>query len=305
MSRSAPRAFTLLEVLAASAVFALLVLLVAQVLALVSSSVSRGGRRSTTEIEVRSLFARIGSDLRQAVIRRDVDFSAFKHEGYLTPEAFGGVQVPANLQPGNDRMAFFAQTAGLAPGGLAGPQRSSYAVVGYDLASHDGTPRLFRAARGLAWESDDGVESLVYLPATLGLVFPNLFTNPELARTAAENVFRFEISYLLRSRAAGESPFAITPWNANLDGADQWPNGLADVYAIVVTVAALDERSRTIAGDLSAAAALLPDAKDSEDPAPVWRDIVNAPDFAQRANLPPEAAAAVRVYQHAFFLPGP
>ena len=294
-----------MEVLAASAVFVLLVLLVAQVLSLVTSSVSRSGKKSSTEIEARSLFSRIGSDLRHAVIRRDVDFSAFKHDGYVTPGPYGGTQVPPNLQSGNDRLAFFAQAAGLTPGGLAGPKRSSHAVVGYDLASLDGSPRLYRMAVGLAWEAESGVGSLVYLPATLTSVFPDLFTNSELARTAAENVFRFEISYLLRSRAAGESPFAVTPWSANLEVEDRWPNGLADVYAIVVTVAAVDERSRTLAGDLSAAAALLPDARDSEDPAPVWRDIIKAPDFAQRANLPPETAAAVRVYQHAFAISRP
>lgn len=294
------RAFTLLEMLVAVAVLALLVVLVAQVLDVVTISVSRSEKKSTAEIEARSLFSRMGADLRQAVLRRDLDFSAFKHDGFRAPAEFGGANFAANLQPGNDRLAFYAQTPGATAGSLAGTKRSSFSVVGYSLGLEDGVPHLQRAALGLAWEPEAGVGSLVYLPGTLDTAFPNLFSDPALARTAAEDVFRLEISYLLRSRPAGGNPFAITPWSGSLAADDQWPNGLSDVYAIVVTIAVLDGRSRQLAGDLAAVTALLPDARDAEDPAPVWRGIVADADFATRAHLPPAAAAAVRVYQQTF-----
>lgn len=300
MKRREQRAFTLLEMLVAVAVLALLVVLVAQVLDVVTLSVSRSEKRSTAEIEARSVFSRMGADLRQAVLRSDLDFSAFKHDGFRLPAEFGGATFAANSQPGNDRIAFFAQTPGFMAGSVAGANRSSFSVVGYSLGLEDGVPRLQRAAVGLAWEPETGVGSLVYLPMTLAVAFPTLFTDPAVARTAAEDVFRLEISYLLRSRPAGGNPFAITPWGGSLAADDQWPRGLSDVYAIVVTVAVLDGRSRQIAGDLTAVTALLPDAKDAEDPAPVWRDIVAAADFSTRANLPPAAAAAVRVYQQTF-----
>jgi prepilin-type N-terminal cleavage/methylation domain-containing protein len=300
MTRRAPEAFTLLEMLAAMAVLAVLVVMVAQVLNLVTTSVSRSEKKSTAEIEAQNFFSRIGADLRQAVIRRDLDLSAFKHDGFQAPQEFGGASFSASPQAGNDQLAFCAQTPGSTPGSVEGTKRSSFAAVGYFFAPEDGEPRLQRAAQGLAWERESTVGALAYLPATLATAFPNLFTDPALARTVAEDVFRFEISYLLRSRPSGANPFAITPWDGSLPADERWPNGFADVYAIVVTVAVLDGRNRQIAGDLAPVANLLPDAKDAEDPAPVWRAIIDAPDFPTRSGLPAAAAAGVRVYQHTF-----
>ena len=78
---------------------------------------------------------------------------------------------------------------------------------------------------------------------------------------------------------------------------------------MVVTLAALDAKSRQLVGDMTALAAALPDPTDaqvhSHPPeliASVWKKAIESADFASVAKVPPQVAANVRVYQRVLLL---
>ena len=74
--------------------------------------------------------------------------------------------------------------------------------------------------------------------------------------------------------------------------------------AIVVTIAILDGDSHRLVTDYEPLINLLPDAEDGHSPAKAWNDIVLSPGFATAANLPPQAAGSVRIYERYFYLDG-
>ena len=113
----------------------------------------------------------------------------------------------------------------------------------------------------------------------------------------SDQVYRLEYCFLLRDN--DKTYLSEQPWLAASPGIQ----GLKDVAAIVVSIAILDTKSRTIlrSGDIAAASAKLPDVSGltiQYPPAKLWEDKVRLGDVG----LPRAAASQVRVYQRYFYL---
>ncbi|CAN5688975.1 hypothetical protein BH09VER1_BH09VER1_03890 [soil metagenome] len=313
------RGFTLVEILVAVAVLALMLFVAVQLINGVSVTVGQSGKRMDSDTQARLIFNKMALDIAKMVLRSDVDYSPFKQPAATLSAAYGGASFPANLQPGNDHLAFYSETTGYFSGTSQplGSAKAPISLVAYMIASdsNNASQVLRRLGKGLGWEPDsnDAWKGMTYLPTTITSQWPNLFTltsgsntDPDY-KTVGSQIFRIEYTYLLKSTSSQAARLSLTPWDTS--PAHTSIDGFKDVAAIVVSIGVLDYRSRILVKDYPSLIASLPDARDPAsdatyhgDIAAAWNAIVNAPGFATAANLPPNAAAAVRIYQRYFYL---
>jgi hypothetical protein len=110
----------------------------------------------------------------------------------------------------------------------------------------------------------------------------------------AKGVFRLEFCYLLN---------AATATSATTQLSNSAQSDYSNVSAIVVAIAVLDDRSRTLltddqVGQLSAA---LPDNVDGQYPITGWTTALNQTNFAP--GIPRRAIQGIHIYQRIFELP--
>ncbi len=323
------RAFTLIEVLVAMTVLALLVALIAQMTSGVTSVVNRGQGHVETDEQARALLDRMAIDFAAIVKRPDVDY-------YLK-----GRPVELN-QAGNDQIAFYSEVPGYFPAstppstGATSP--SPVSLVAYRVNSD--TMRMERLSKGLAWNGASTATSLsmAFLPVPLAspvpvsspVPSPTPATTSPLFPVAADptaqdpdyeelgpQVFRFEYYYVLKGQGSTSAPpvLSLTPWYVNPPVNHTSVNGLQDVAGIGVVIAVIDSKSRalvtkdqllTLAGQMDDAT--VPAANPtggSATPFAIAGDIeqkwlakVNA------SSLPKPAIAAIRIYTRCFYLNG-
>jgi prepilin-type N-terminal cleavage/methylation domain-containing protein len=289
--------FTLVEILVAATVLSLMVLLISVLMSSAASSVTLGRKRIDADSQARLIFSRMALDISAMVRRGDLDYSSFKS--------------PNELQPGNDRFAFYSEGIGYFTGNGAdftSQDRSVVSLVSYAILSdlNRQRPMLQRMSKALGWSAHDsmGWRGMAYLPVKLADQWPALFGNDPDYTAVGSDVFRMEYMYLLKadlSDPANPKParLSVRPWR---DGASS-VDGFKDVAAIVVAIGVLDPMSRVIVDPANTAlAASLPDAVDGQDILSSWSAIVNSPNFASTAQILSPAAQAVRVYQRYFFL---
>ena len=309
-SRSTSRvAFTLVELLVAMAVLALLVILVARLLNSATLTTTGSRKQMDADSQARMILDRIGSDLERMTKRSDVDCFLKGWSADVT-------------MPGNDVLFLFSETIGYFRGASLSA-RSPVTLVGYRVnpASTPGASAyaLERFGQALAWEATPGAESMAFLTYTTGTAapipgstiqgrWPAIVGSPPnyTGGTSAdyqaigEQVFRFEYCYLLKDGTFSKTPF-LSP-HTRVDGA-------RDIVAIVVGIAILDNASRKIAPDLSLLSAALPDPTDTQlaQTPPVlmaetWRNAMSGSTFADSVGLPQSAVGQVRVYQRFYYL---
>jgi len=313
------KGFTLVEMLVSVAVLALMMVLVAQLVNGASAAIGRSGKHMDSDTEARLLFNRMAVDLSRMVKRTDVDYSSFKMalSGTLGA-AYGSTAIPANLQPGNDMMAFYADTDGYFSGATqptTGSLKASISLAAYMVANdlYTGLPGLQRLGKGQGWDPGPGGAwgDVAFLPLTLLGQWPLLFNGDPDYKTVGSQVFRFEYTYLLKPTSTHSGRLTITPWDPTVTPAHTSINGFKDVAAIVVAIAVLDTTSRAIVttSGYATLASAFPDALDSStdptylgDIAPAWNAVINSTNFASSAGIPKAAAAGVRVYERYFYL---
>ena len=306
---SGRRGFTLLEILAAVSVLAIILYIMVQITNQVTRVV-QSGRRVDAETEARLVFNRMALDFSRLLKSGDVDYSAFKSATSGTlPARYDNAAVPVNPQPGNDRLAFYAETSGLFSG--PGPDKSTVALVAYQIRPGDAgnpdptlrAPVLQRLAQGLGWEDTGaGWQSPVYLPMTLTGQWPDLFADDDDYQSIGSQTFRVEYAYLLKATGTEAARLSVTPWDTRQGHTHA--DGLKDVAAIVVTIGVLDETSRKIVEGTKFDALIeeFPDAVEGQALLPVWQEKINDPNFSDRTGVPPPASSRVRVYERYFYL---
>ena len=292
------RAFTILELLVAMAVLAMLVLMMAQLVKSGAAVISGSRKNLGADAQAREVFSRFSLDVAQMVKRPDVD------------------AVFSSNSPGNKAMYFFSESPGFA---ASTTNLSTLSLVGYRV----GTNGIERLGKGLTW---GGASSATFLTYTNSTDFTNT-ANALAASTLtgawsavigsapayadgigddgsgnncyhplAAGVFRVEYCVLKKDGA-----YTLTR-SAN--------QGFRDVAAIVLSLAVLDGDSRKIATVTSNLAAALPfDASNLTNkvlPAEIWQNTINnSAAFAANAGIPQAAASKVRIYQRAFPLNSP
>jgi prepilin-type N-terminal cleavage/methylation domain-containing protein len=303
--RSAPHAFTLVEILVSVAVLGLVVVLLARSLNSVSLLATIATKRIETEAQVRPIFDRMAIDYAQMVKRADVDF-------------FGKGTASGGAMADNDRIAFFSMVPGDCPStGAASP----FSLISYKINSSVATAntavftRLQRMARGLLMNGDANANNgsspsvadgpVIFSPISIQGVWTTTVTSNATTDSKHEligpNIIRFEYYYLLANGS-----FSIVPWDSNIAGHTS-SAGLRDVAAIVVAVAAIDPKTRVLFSNSTVAtiAGTLIDYSAGHGPGWLikqWRSALDGPTNPTVKNLPAAATAAIRVSERYFYL---
>jgi len=261
-------AFTLIEMMVAISVLALLVTMVGALMKGATVSTNSSNARMDADGEARLALDRIGFDLRRILLRPDIDYQFTQ-------------------QTGNDMLGFYSSV-----GGYTGTR--GYSVVAYSIVNN----ALERGVNGL------NSSQMVFAGTAPTLFGNNTLTNllPDNSQdeTLGPSIFRFEVEFILKGGTLDLSGNTV---NAALVSTPSATDSIQNISSIVVTIAALDSRGRGIVTDLGAVAALLPDAASGSDTAVLWKSVLAQSDFPKLAHIPAAAAAAIRVYQRSYDLP--
>ena len=253
-TRDSPGAFTLAEVLVSISILVVIILLVSRLFNNASTITTSGNKRMDVDGEIRPLLNRIAIDFAQIVRRADVDYF---------------LKSSSNPQTGNDQIAFYSVVPGY---NAAAP--SPVSLVSYRISAKSQAERM---AKGLIWNGDSGSGyPVVFLPLTINGTWPTATNGAADVdyEITGPNVFRFEYYYVLKNGAPSE-----TPWDATLGHTA--PNGLQDVSAISVAIAAIDPKSRASVSDpqLATIAVSMPDFASTMGPGSLltqWQTSLNA-----------------------------
>jgi len=286
------RGFTILELLVATAVLALLVLLIAQLFNSASSVTTHNNKRLDADAQARGVLDRMGVDFGRAVLLPDVDYF---------------VKSPADPMVGNDQIAFYAETRGYYPAtGLE--KQSPVSLVSFRINSNDAM--LERMGKGLLWNGIAGGTSapMVYSPLKLKDTWPSATNQGADAsyELFGSQVFRFEYGYVLKGAALADGTvlpavFSKVPWDTRSGVGHTDLSGFRDVAAIVVSIAVIDPRSRSLvsAADLNSLAGTMADFDPNSFPAPGdlekrWQATIDG------SSLPKRACAGIFIYRRTF-----
>lgn len=284
--------FTLIEVLVATAVLALLVLLIASILQSGSIVISGSRKHLGADAEAREVFSQFGMDLARKPRRADLDVL---------------------LSASNSALFFYSEAPGFQSGSDT-RQFNKLSLVGYRVNED---AQLERLGKGLTWDSPPFLTYSVQPPTTNSVplaasTIPGVWgqtvgSAPVYAdgtdanyHLLAKGVFR--LFYCFR-KPDGSLILEPTP--------DPTRGKFADTSTLILTLAVLDEESRRPLSDTSKLATALPAPTQSDLtagrlPAEIWQAAVNNnAQFAADAGIPAATAARVRIYQRSFPLDSP
>src|SRR2546421_7486158 len=268
--------FTLAELMVAISVVALLVLLVSRLIDQAATLTTLGHRRMDTDEQARQLLDRMTVDFAQMVKRSDVDYY---------------VKSPANTEPGNDQIAFYATVPGYYPS--TGSQ-SPVSLVAYRMSAQS---KLERMSKGLLWNGVSPSDApIVFLPLTISSTWSAATNGTSDAdyESVGPQIFRFEYAYLLNDGSVSATPWSTTAGHVAIDG-------MRDVAAVDIFIATIDSKGRSsitdsqiasLAGNMNdLAASMAPGVLFSQ-----WQSAVNA------AGLQRPAVQGVRLYERQYRL---
>lgn len=337
--------FTLLEMLASVSVFILLVVTVAQLLQNTTKVTGSSQNRLESDAQARTFFDRMGIDIARMVKRSDVDFfinkatsSTANDQMTFYSEVSGG--EPKDAQPdllanGLSLVSYRINSSG----DSARKYRSErYAVTrDWDNTNERGINFITYQPGASDWSPDPQTTLRNNDIAKQNSTDANF-------RVLAKGVFRMEVCYLLKDGTYSTIPVmennGIDPsqsgaptkmgdpvagtrhfsteqqrgyiCESSADGAAIWRvAGLKDVRAIVVTIAVVDSKTRTILDSLSGdvlqqAAESLPDVDNADLrnqppklPADVWQESI---DKLRLGGVPEQFVSAIKIYQRFFYL---
>lgn len=267
--------FSLIELLTAAVVFAILGMLIAQLLSSATLITGLSNKKQVADAQARMIFSRMALDFGRMLKRPDVEY-------YL------------QRQNGNDRMAFLSEVSGYYPS-TATP--GTLSVVSYRIGTAPGEFKgLERYGKGLSWLADASGETPAVYRHGIGTFAPDAVSTA--ASTDYEGigpgVIRFEYFYLLKNGQLSEVPWDASASHTKVDG-------FRDVAAICVVMAVIDPSviGRVTAGDVEALAAKLPDFTTGAMPSlreveRIWQQAVDNDDFTRKSG------GAVRIHARCF-----
>lgn len=296
--------FTLVELIVAVAVLAVLVMLVAAMVNSTGTVIKGNRKHMDADGAARQVLDRIAADLGSMIKRRDLNYIFLKKSG-------------------NDSIYFFGQGPALADPNSGDP--GSTALIGYRINKENPyfkeTPVLERLGKRLPWE---GSSSMVFLAYNTGGYAPETTLagkwqalinaeSSEFYHAVNAQVFRMEFSFLLKSGTYtltgttftnSSTRFSNLPTAASesmvppLIAADFSSTGNLygfppDLAAIMVTIAVLDDDSRKIVDgtQIDELGKMLADSTNGEAPAVQWQSAINNN----------SALSKVRVYQRLIY----
>ena len=272
--------------LIAVTVLTLLIVLFAQLFNSASTITSLGTKRIDADSSARPLLDRMGVDFSQMVKRSDVSYF---------------VKTQANLQMGNDQIAFYSAVTGYYP---SPSKQSPVSLVAYRVNSDSTSPsynKVERMGKGLIWSgaSPTYIPILFLAPAgtpttTIDNIWPaatNSSTSDSDYELVGPNVFRFEYYYLLTTGALSPGPWTSTNAVA-----------IKDVAAIAVAIAAMDSKSKVLVtnSQIATIAGSLSDYTASMGPGQLLAGWQTALDGI--TGIPRQVVSNTRLYERYFYL---
>jgi type II secretory pathway pseudopilin PulG len=302
-SRASLQAFTLVEVLVATSVLTLMVLMMTALMNSASIIVTSGNRHLAADDQARQVFDRMQVDFARMLKRNDVYFNFTKSGG-------------------NDSFSILAESPGyFTTGSVTSAQESNSSVVSYQIPTASqvtGSTQnlanvLCRMGQGNLWTDVAFTPGSTpsYAVSSYALANSHIFGNA---------VFRMELAFIYR---AGDTKLQIsaTPPTPG--------SGAQNLEAVIVALGVLDADSQKLlqlmpSSPYTSLVAALPDytastaatsidltsstAQSAAAIDPIlagsngWRAAINSPTFAQTAGIPAAAARQVRVYQRIIYL---
>jgi type II secretory pathway pseudopilin PulG len=294
----ATKAFTLVEVLVAEAVFLILLVIVVQLIFSIISIAGAQKKRMDSLGDARQSLDRLSLDWASRVRRSD-------STGTFTPQSGGNYLAQGSVtgiftkQAGNDQVGFLSQIqtyTGARRVGWVSYQVNPISQVtqGSQVTS---TSALERGMFAYNWSpTDSGTNPLLSLPLTAAPVLTASNYEP-----LGNTIFRLEICFLQKVPAVPTSPPLFT-----VDSGTTLTS--TNFSGVVVAVAALDQQSRQILSQtqLAALATALPRVTtDGQDPQSLWIANMNSGTFAAAAasaGIPKSIISAVRIYQRILYI---
>jgi prepilin-type N-terminal cleavage/methylation domain-containing protein len=273
--------YSLIELLVAMLVLAILVVLLSQVINQTSRTIGRSSDHMQSDIEAQLIFTRMADDIAQIINRTDVD------------SLFIGMPTNASGTDHNDQMFFYSQGSGFVTNGS---NHSTTTLISYLVTNQS----LMRLGVACAWDDQMFVttsNALTWFNGTSPL--SNFGNATNYYHPLGPSVFRMEIALLMEPGSINvDGTTNGTNAYANItNGTNPW-YGLHNVASIVVGLGILDQTSRKIVTpqQLTNLAAALPDATTNGGiPIASWTSIA----FSV-AGIPQEALSQVRFYQRSF-----
>jgi len=235
--------FTLVEMLVATAVLVLLIVMVSQLTNSAIFTTTNSRKHMDTDSQARTIFDRMANDFDRMVRRTDVDYIFYKNP------------AGASGSPGvNDAFFFYSEVPAYYSTAPSPASQSTAALVGYRINSNNtyyaGVPVLERLGKGLTWDGSTG-NSLpggpVFLTTPSGNATPLaasfLDANWIAIGTAANNysdgtdpdyhvlsdqAYRLEIAFLLADGTTSTIPVTNPATSTNNLGASGPPGTGSD-----------------------------------------------------------------------------
>lgn len=263
LRRKNGRGFTILEMLVAVAVLAVVVVIAFQVIGMSWRMVMSDNKRIDALTQARQALDRFGLDWNARVTRDDV-----------------GVNFLS--QAGNDQISFVSHMP--APSG-----DRAMAVVDYQVNSADNGSDTFRLERGALGFNWNGASPTFSFPMN---TLPTLQSTDR--QSLSPGVFRLKFALLTRESA--------TSAPALVNGSITTLTNVAAVV-VAVGVIDERSRKLLSADQLRQLATALPDPPASNpDALATWQVAINNPEFAKNAGIPPTVVPGIRVYQRYFYV---
>jgi len=260
------KGFSLLEVLVATAVLALVAVAVAAIASGTAQITSLSQKRMAADATARQALDRIGTDFSSAILRGDL-----KRE--------------INDSLGNDEIAFYARTDGYV--GNRGISEVHYRINDED--------QLERGVQGFAWNEEGQVPSLRFNAPAVGEAST---ISDEDFEIISSDVFRFEVAFLMGDGSIWTNVPGLSA------GADSDP--AHNVAAVIVAIAALNQNARDLlSGGITELQNEFPDAINSstpggEDILSLWVPVVE--NIRSNEDVPRPVREGLRIYQRYFYL---
>jgi len=269
-TRSKKAAFTVLELLVAVSILAVLVGVVARVVSSASNSIVKSESYLDIDSEARLVFDRLAVDINRMIRKKDLYYGVEKKQG-------------------NDEFRFFSEVKGVSSAADA-EKRSNYSIINYRV---DGNGALARAVAARTW----------FQPFVLanGGNHDQIELGDSYFTVIAPKVFRFEYTFLLKGSGGTAMQFSDRPYRPGEEEEEQENldptriRGFRDVAAVVVGLALLDEKSRKKNVNITDLTARFPDSSGNSDILRPWRAVLNTLNQS-------EGEQNVRIYQRYFYL---
>lgn len=275
--------FTMIEVMAALAILAIIMLILAQVLGLASSSWSIGKQRVDNLTKARALLDLIAHDVEEGVFRPDL--AAFIDQS-------GNVASSSSTT-----YAFYTKRTG-------GGDRN-LSLINYQLILSPSSASLQRGALPVGWTNSlpsfaGAGASTVGLPEMKNLTADNY---SEVAAGVVAFKMFFINSYPNNSPAQVSYSWNYIPWNYNSSGNQPMTT------AVGVTVVVLDDQSQRV---LASQGAITGVAANSAFAVPstltgslkdTWDANINTPSFYTSSHYPEQMRTGVKIFERIIPLP--